>query len=122
MFLSGKATKELLFAECGFAELDKDGFVSKEDFIELYTDVSMGTESTDHFIRMVSSCWNIDDANCVVHKQHLTHLVALIRQKLISMSGRQSDEYVLRTVFKEFDVNKDGTLSASEFQALLLKL
>lgn len=121
-FLSGKATKEQLFAICGFEELETHGLVSKADFINLYTDVSMGTESTEQFCEMVKHCWQLDGHSEHVSKQQVTHLVSLIRQKLLSMSGRQSDEYVLRTVFNEFDINKDGTLNAEELQKLLGKL
>lgn len=124
-FLTGKASKDQLFAACGFEEIVQDGHISQQDFIDLYTDVSMAIESTEYFVEMVEHCWNVcghDHNHATASKTDISHLVAMIRQKLLSMSGRQSDEYVLRTVFTEFDVNGDGSLCAEEMQKLLAKL
>ena len=123
MFIAGKASKEDLFQMCGFEAIAKDGFVSKQDFIDLYTDISMFTETTASFVPMIEHCWQIcSDQHCGIEAKAVQHLVAVIRQKLMSMSSRQSDEYVLRTVFNEFDVNKDGTLSVNELEQMLIKL
>ena len=59
MFIAGKASKEDLFHMCGFETSAKDGCVSKQCFFDLYTDISMGTECTATFVKMVEHCWQI---------------------------------------------------------------
>lgn len=50
-------------------------------------------------------------------------MIRSIRHKLLDLSvGDRSDEYVLRQVFREFDTNKDGVLSAVEFDAMLRRI
>ena len=122
-FLSGKHTKEDLFASFGFAVISNKGVVSREDFINLYTDISQGIQNHDYFFNMVEHTWNIvSDLSGDVTKDHLKGLVTTIRQKLLATSNRQSDEYVLRTIYSEFDTQKDGHLTADMLGQILLKL
>lgn len=122
-FLSGKRSKEDLFSLCGFEAISKAGTVSRDDFIALYTDISMGIESTDYFVNMVEHTWDCcTESHCDVTKDHVKTLVATIRQKLLATSNRQSDEYVLRTIFSEFDTEKDGTMTAEQLGNMLIKL
>jgi hypothetical protein len=72
---------------------------------------------------MVEHTWNIvSDLSGDVTKDHLKGLVTTIRQKLLATSNRQSDEYVLRTIYSEFDTQKDGRLTADMLGQILLKL
>ena len=122
-FLSGKCTKEQLFDLCGFDTINKSGVVSWNDFLNLYTDISMGIDNNDYFVNMVEHTWDCcHESHCDVTKDHLKTLVATIRQKLLATSNRQSDEYVLRTIFSEFDTEKDGSLSAEQLDQMLIKL
>jgi Ca2+-binding EF-hand superfamily protein len=59
MFIAGKASKEDLFHMYGFENKAKEGCVSKQCFFDLYTDISMGTEVTATFVKMVEHCWQI---------------------------------------------------------------
>lgn len=122
-FKEGRVTKEELFEAAGFGEIVKDGNVSKEDFLELYTDVSMGIEDTRFFVEMVQHTWDFYlQGTCSQTRDSAVRLTALIRQRLLSLSNKQSDEYMLRNIFNEFDVNKSGTLTADELQAMLIQL
>ena len=97
--------------------------ISKAEFIDYYTDISMSIESNAYFIAMIESCWGIcADSSADKTKDTVRQLTAIIRQKLISYSNKQSDEYVLRTMFKEFDTNKSGTLTVDELGGMLVKL
>lgn len=83
----------------------------------------MSIESNAYFIAMIESCWGIcADSTADKTKDTVRQLTAIIRQKLISYSNKQSDEYVLRTMFKEFDTNKSGTLTVDELGGMLVKL
>jgi len=38
------------------------------------------------------------------------------------MANGTSEEYVLRGIFKDFDINKSGALTVDEFNLMLIKL
>lgn len=78
----------------------------------------------DYFVGMLEAIWGVaEDASTTVTKNELEHLTKTIRHKLLDLSvGDRSDEYVLRQIFREFDVNKDGVLSEVEFDAMLRRL
>lgn len=45
-----------------------------------------------------------------------------MRFKLIQMTGGTHEEYILKQVFNEFDVNKNGSLNEEELHTMLVKL
>ena len=45
-----------------------------------------------------------------------------MRHKLLDFANHGTEELVLRGVFREFDINGDGVLTADELQAMLVKL
>lgn len=57
----------------------------------------------------------------LVYKERLDELVNLVRMKLQNMSKTQ-DEYLLRTLYKECDTNKNGLLTIDELEAMLYRL
>ena len=124
--IDGKYTKEQIVAEFlnGFSingeQVEK---VTRDMWCDYYTDLSMTIVEDNYFVSMLESIWQVvENASASVTKQELEHLTKTIRHKLLDMSVGQSDEYVLRNVFREFDVDKSGNLSACELDALLMKL
>ena len=125
-FIAGKKTKAELLQEflSGFEGLqgNKDGVITKEEFFDYYTDLSMVIASDDYFIAMIESAWMIgENEEDLVFKERLNTLIATVRLKLQSLAKTQ-DEYLLRNIFKEFDVNRNGCLTVDELQAMLYKL
>jgi hypothetical protein len=60
--------------------ISNEGVVSREDFINLYTDISQGIQSNDYFYNMVEHTWNlVSDMPGEVTNDHLKALVATIR-------------------------------------------
>jgi len=78
----------------------------------------------NYFVGMLEAIWGVsEDASTTVTKNEMEQMVRSIRHKLLDLSvGDRSDEYVLRQVFREFDTNKDGVLSAVEFDAMLRRI
>ena len=63
----------------------------------------------------MESVWQItEDDDAQVTKEQVEFLVKTLRQKLLDFSKSSTDEYVLRQIFKEFDTNRSGNLSADE--------
>ena len=72
---------------------------------------------------MMESVWQIcEDETSQVTQEQIKHLTKTMRAKLLDFSGNQTEEMVLRNVFREFDTNANGVLAADELQALLVRL
>ena len=124
--IEGKLTKEQIvqqFLEAFSIRGEAVTQVTRDMWTDYYTDLSMTVVEDNYFVAMLESIWCVvENAAATVSKQELEHLTKSIRHKLLDMSCGQSDEYVLRTVFREFDVDRSGNLSACELDALLEKL
>jgi len=92
--------------------------------MQYYKDLSMTMVDDNYFVGMLEAIWGVsEDASTTVTKNEMEQMVRSIRHKLLDLSvGDRSDEYVLRQVFREFDTNKDGVLSAVEFDAMLRRI
>jgi Ca2+-binding EF-hand superfamily protein len=60
-FIEGRKTKEEILTEFlnNFEGVkgNRDGIVSREEFFDYYTDLSMSTPSDEYFVRMMESVW-----------------------------------------------------------------
>ena len=45
-----------------------------------------------------------------------------MRHKLLDFSNNCTEEMILRNIFREFDTNENGVLTADELSAMLVKL
>ena len=45
-----------------------------------------------------------------------------MRAKILDFAGGQTEEMVLRNIFREFDANDNGVLTSDELSALLVRL
>ena len=101
---------------------NKDGVISKDEFYDYYMDLSMVISSDEYFVAMMESCWTVaENEEDLIFKERLDQLVNTLRLKLQNMTKTQ-DEYMLRKLFKDFDMNKSGVLTIDELQAMLFKL
>ena len=83
----------------------------------------MSLPSDEYFVRMMESVWQIcEDEESTVSAEQIKHLTKTIRSKLMDFSAGQTEELVLRNVFREFDTNSNGVLSSDELMALLVRL
>lgn len=101
---------------------NRDGRISYAEWKDYYTDLSMSITEDEYFVRMMEAAWGIcEDAQ--VTKTEVEHLTRIVRHKLLSFSKfANQDEYVLRDIFRQFDVNGDGVLTVNELEAMLVKL
>lgn len=64
-----------------------------------------------------------DSARYMIHPKDVETLIAAIRHNLMKYgSSRNSEEYVLRSIFREFDVDNSGALSINELRGMLHKI
>ena len=92
-------------------------------WLDYYCDLSLSIVDDTYFVRMLEAIWQVnEDGTVTVSKEDLERLTKTIRLKLLALSNQNSDEYVLRNVFRHFDTNGRGVLSSDEFSAMLSKL
>lgn len=76
-----------------------------------------------YFVAMMESVWGIvEDGEATVTKEQIMHITKTLRAKLLDFSQGSSDEYVLRGIFRTFDLNNNGVLTSDELAAMLVKL
>ena len=50
------------------------------------------------------------------------HIIKLMRHRLTTVANNGQEEYVLRDIFRTFDLDKSGCLTLNEMAGLLAKL
>ena len=89
-------------------------------WLDYYCDLSLSIVDDTYFVRMLEAIWQVnEDRTVTVSKEELERLTSTIRLKLLALSNQNSDEYVLRNVFRYFDTNGNGVLSSDEFSTML---
>ena len=126
-FQEGTMTKEEVIEEFldsfDGARGNDDGVITKQEWDDYYTDLSMSVPDDAYFVAMMESTWGtVEDDDSEVNKDHIRELTKLIRERLLKMSNQTSDEYLLRKVFTYFDVNESGNITLDELAAMLAKL
>lgn len=126
-FKEGKKTKEQLISEflSSFEGVkgNRDGIISRQEFFDYYTDLAMSTPSDDYFVQMMESVWQTsEDEENAVYKDKIRLLVGMMRQRLLMVSNSSQEEFVLRKIFKDFDLNNSGAITLDELTAMLAKL
>ena len=101
----------------------RDGVINLDEFVDYYTDLSMSITSDDYFVQMMESVWCVgEDEELNVFKEQVEQLTSALRLKLRTMANQSSEEFVLRNIFKDFDVDQSGNLTINEFIGILNKL
>ena len=117
-----EVVKEFLNSFDG-AKGDNDGIITRQEWDDYYTDLSMSLPSDDYFVQMMESVWGVsEDEDSEVNQDHIRELTKLIRERLLKKSNQSSDEYVLRKIFNYFDTNQSGNLTIDELAAMMAKL
>lgn len=126
-FINGSKTREEVIEEFldsfDGARGNNDGVITKKEWDDYYTDLSMSLPTDDYFVAMMESVWGItEDEDSEANQDYVKELVSLIRQRLLTQSNESSDEYVLRKVFNYFDANESGNITIDELAAMVAKL
>ncbi len=123
-FLNGSYTRGELVAEflLNF-ESAKTGYVTLKEFIDHYSEVAMTYTHDDGFVNLVENSWCIsEDEGAGVFKQQVEFIIGALRLKLRTMANESSEEFVLRNIFKDFDLDASGSLTINEFSGIFHKL
>ena len=104
-------------------ETAKSGFIAQKEFHEYYQDISMSYTHDNAFVNLVENSWCIsEDEGAGVFKQQVEFITSALRLKLRTMANESSEEFVLRNIFKDFDLDQSGSLTINEFSSIFHKL
>jgi len=102
---------------------NKDGIITKSEWDQYYTNLAVSTPSDEYFIRMMEQVWAIsEDEQSSIYSDEIKRVIGLIRQRLLTLSGESTEEFTLRKIFKEFDLNESGAITLDELAAMVAKL
>ena len=101
-FLEGRKTRDEILTDflSNFegAKGNKDGVVTKAEFVDYYTDLSMSTPSDEYFVRMMESTWQVpEEENTQVTQQTVSHLLREVKSRVFELARR--DPSFLKKIF-----------------------
>jgi len=125
-FIEGKKTKQEILNEFinNFegAKGNKDGIITKEEYMDYYTDISMTIPNDDYFVGVIESVWMIsENEGSASFQSELDKLVEAVRESLRKIA-QPLDEMILTKFFKELNKSKSGAMTVDELQATLVRL
>lgn len=126
-FQEGKKTRDEILMEFlnnfDGVKGNNDGIISKQEWTDYYTDLAMSTPSDEYFVRMMEQTWCLaENEQAGVFQDQIRHLTSMMRQRLITLSNSSQEEYMLRKIFQQFDLNQSGSITNDELAGLLAKL
>ena len=98
--------------------------VTVDDFLQHYREVAMQIPNDDYFVQKIESTWKdvVEDIHAPVKRDKVMHIIKLMRHRLTTIANNSQEEYVLRDIFRTFDLDKSGCLTLNEMAGLLAKL
>ena len=124
-FLEGRKTRDEILMDFlnnfDGAKGNNDGQVSKQEFVDYYTDLSMSTPSDEYFVRMMESTWQVpEEENTQVTQQTVSHLLREVKSRVFELARK--NPAFLKKIFNDFDLNQSGHLTIDEVTNLIAKL
>ena len=97
--------------------------VSKEEYYDRIYELAQLLPNDDRFVRENALHWGVSpDIDDHVDFKAAYGVIALMRQRLVTLANGAQEEYHLRNIFRRFDVDRSGTLSTQELAGLLSNL
>lgn len=126
-FIEGTKTKDEILADFlnsfDGVKGNNDGVISKEEWLEYYTDLSVSVPSDDYFVQMMESTWNIcEDEDDNEYHAKITQYVDFVHSQLVNLTGGSTDEGLITKIFEDFDLNQNGMITIDEFANMVAKL
>lgn len=102
---------------------NNDGVISKDEWLEYYTDLSVSVPSDDYFVAMMESTWNIcEDEDDGEYQSKINHYAEFVHSQLQNLTGGSQDEGLIRKIFEDFDLNQNDIITIDEFTNMVAKL
>ena len=126
-FIEGTKTKDEILADFlnsfDGVKGNNDGVISKDEWREYYTDLSVSVPSDDYFVQMMESTWNIcEDEDDSSYAEKIKHYVSFVHSQLQNLTGGSKDQNLISKIFDDFDLNQNGMITIDEFANMVAKL
>lgn len=126
-FIEGTKTKDEILADFlnsfDGVKGNSDGKISKEEWFEYYTDLSVSVPSDDYFVQMMESVWNIaEDEDDSSYKAKIDQYTDYVYSQLQNLTGGSQDKNFIRKIFDDFDLNQNDIITIDEFANMVAKL
>ena len=119
-FQLGKKTAEQILTD--FAR-NFNQEIRHSEFVDYYADLSMTVTLDQIFVALIEAAWGVhEDEDAGVFREQVEELTRALRAKCRVITNNSLEEFVLRSIFKDFDANKSGSLTLDELVAMLNKL
>lgn len=91
--------------------------------MDYYTDVAISIPSDEYFAKYLEDSWGIfENEEYSVPKSRVRYLIGLVRIRLLAISNNNLEDFMLRKIFKDFDIDGSGAICLDELTAMLAKL
>lgn len=102
---------------------NNDGIITKDEWYEYYTDLSVSIPSDDYFVQMMESTWNIcEDEDDSEYHNKINQYVQFVHDQLQNLTSGSTDENLIRKIYDDFDLNQNGMITIDEFANMVAKL
>ena len=102
---------------------NNDGIITKDEWFEYYTDLSVSIPSDDYFVQMMESTWNIcEDEDDNVYHEKINQYVSYVNSQLQNLTNGSTDEHLIRKIYDDFDLNQNDMITIDEFANMVAKL
>lgn len=100
-----------------------DGVITRDQFDCAFKDLQMCVPNEEYCIQKIKETWGVrESAAAAVDKCRVDDIVKMFRQKLMFKSNFNQDEFTLRNLFRNFDLDSNGVLTEVELSGLASKL
>jgi Ca2+-binding EF-hand superfamily protein len=124
-FIEGRKSKDQILQEFlqNFEGVkgNRDGIITKDEFVDYYTDLSMSVPSDEYFVRMMESVWQCPEQdNDPAAKATVQMLLKEVRLRILELA--RNDPKLLKKIHSDFDLNQTGHLTIDEITNMIAKL
>lgn len=109
------------------AKGNNDGTITKDEWDDYYTDLSMSTPSDDYFVVMMEQAWCISEQDSGPEfSGKVNHFCDLFKRNVLVFLKGNTDDAFLDKLFEDYDRNRKATtgesgITVDELAAMMYK-
>ena len=97
--------------------------VTWDEWLDYYTDLSMGMPMDDYFVEMMESVWGIsEEEDTVEYRSIIEGYKDRTRDQIITRLGKWNSVTDIQKLFEDFDTSDSGTITIDEFANMMATL
>ena len=95
--------------------------MTHDEFGLYFKSLAVKYPADDDYVKVVGNHFESlsEDLEAAVRNDEIQHTIFLLRQRLLTLSNNNQEEYKLRDMFRKFDTDQSGALSIHELKGML---